>query len=484
MEYENLRDFVSQMQAMGEVKVIEGADPHLEIGAIFEIFAGRKDRPLLLYDKIKGFPPGFRIAGHATTTTRRTALAFGIPETLTKPQMIRFWKDKLKTFKPVPPVEVADGPILENVMEGDKINVNIFPVPFWHEQDGGRFLGTGGPSITRDPDDGWINVGTYRVQVMNENILGWHISPGHHGRIMREKYWAKGKSCPVVVVFGPDPRLFLSGTYTLPWGQPELDFWGWLKGSPMKVIKGDYTGLPIPADAEIAIEGESPPPEQESMIEGPFGEWTGYYASGAVREPIIKVKRVLYRNNPIIFADPPRSPALPGGLAFGIPFNAAEIWDKLEAIGVPDVRGVWDHMSGGTGGSALFVVVSIKQRYAGHARQTALAVAGSGIGSYHGRWVVVVDDDIDPSDITQVLWALTTRCDPVQSFNIITDAWSTRLDPMITPDKIAKGDMTNSRALITAVKHFWRKDFPPVSAISKELASKYLDKWADVIGRE
>ncbi len=482
MQYEDLRDFISQMEAMGEVKVIEGADSHLEIGAIFEIMAGRQERPILLYDNIKGYPPGFRIVGHATTTARRTALTLGIPETLSKPQMVKFWKDKLKTYTPIPPMEVTDGPVLENDIEGDKINMQIFPAPFWHAGDGGRFIGVGGPTITRDPDEGWVNMGTYRIQVLNENTLGFHISPGHHGRIMREKYWAKGESCPVVLVFGMDPRLFLASTNTMPYGKSEFDYAGWLKGSPIKFIKGKYTGLPIPADAEIAIEGEVPPPDQESAVEGPFGEWTGYYASGAVREPVVKVKRLMYRNDPIIFADPPRSPALPGGQSFGIPMNAAEIWDKLEAIGIPDIQGVWDHMSGGSGGGALFVVVSIKQRYAGHARQTAMAVAGSGIGGYHGRWVIVVDDDIDPSDITDVIWALSTRCDPVTSFNIVTDIWSTRLDPMISPDKVQKGDMTNSRALVTAVKPFYRDDFPATSALSKEDKKKYTEKWIKVIG--
>ncbi len=128
---------------------------------------------------------------------------------------------------------VTSGPILENVKTGDEIDMTIFPTPHWHELDGGRYIGTADCVITGEPEEGgWVNVGIYRVQIHNKNTLGLYVSPGHHARIMREKYWEKGKSCPVVVTFGQDPLLFLVAGQSMPYGMSELDYYGGLRGAP------------------------------------------------------------------------------------------------------------------------------------------------------------------------------------------------------------------------------------------------------------
>lgn len=465
----------------GDAKIIEGADWNLEIGGITEIMSEIEDHPLLLFDKIKDYPTGFRVVTNYLSTMRRAAFAYGIPSDLRKIEMVRFWKEKMKGYRPIAPVEVDDGPILENVVEGDEVDMLKFPSPQWHELDGGRYIGTACSILTKDPEEGWANLGTYRVQLHSKKILGFYISPGKHGRIMREKYWARGKNCPVVMIFGIDPILFLASCYPLTWGKSELDFAGWLRGSPVKVINSKYYDLQIPAEAEIAIEGEAPPPEKESMVEGPFGEWTGYYAHGARPEPIVHVKRVLYRNDPIITGLPPTRPTVYNPLAN--PFGSSAIWYELENSGIPDIRGVWTSLGGIS--SAPFVVASIKQRYPGHARQTALAIASGKVGGYHGRYVIVVDEDIDPSNINQVIWALATRADPASAINTVTGAWSTLLDPAIPPDKREVGDITNSRALITAVRPYhWMKQFAPVSALGEELKERYMERWGKTLGIE
>src|SRR3990170_268899 len=168
------------------------------------------------------------------------------------------------------------------------VDMHEFPAPKWHELDGGNYLGTAGLVITRDPDEGWVNLGTYRVQVHDRDTVGFYISPGKHGRIMREKYWAKGEPCPVAMCFGMDPLLLHVASTGLPWGASEYDYAGGIKGQPIEVIKGPVTGLPIPAAAEIVIEGLSYPGDMQ--MEGPFGEFAGYYASGERKEPIVKVK--------------------------------------------------------------------------------------------------------------------------------------------------------------------------------------------------
>ena len=222
--------------------------------------------------------------------------------------------------------------------------MTIFPTPHWHELDGGRYIGTADCVITGEPEEGgWVNVGIYRVQVHDKNTLGLYVSPGHHARIMREKYWEKGKSCPVVVTFGQDPLLFLVAGQSMPYGMSEFDYCGGLRGAPIDVIRGEVTGLPIPATAEIAIEGEVPPPQEQMQMEGPFGEWPGYYAHGAAKEPVIRVKRVYYRNDPILCGAPPLKPPY---VTFGVPIGAAAIWNYLEKADVPDIKGVWCAIGG------------------------------------------------------------------------------------------------------------------------------------------
>jgi len=166
--------------------------------------------------------------------------------------------------------------------------MRIFPTPRWHPLDGGRYIGTGSFDITRDPDDGWVNLGTYRVMVHDARRLGYYISPGKHGRLHRQKYFDRGQPCPVAMVFGSDPLLFLASCTEIPFGVSEYDWVGAIRGEPMQVTRGPGTGLPIPADAEIVVEGHAS--DQETLTEGPFGEWTGYYASDSRQEPVLTVE--------------------------------------------------------------------------------------------------------------------------------------------------------------------------------------------------
>lgn len=476
MPFNDLREFIEAARAVGDLKEIHGAHWDLEIGALTEIMASRDDFPLLLFDRIPGYPPSYRVVSNLINHPRRSALAVGMSPQLSKPEMVGRWKELLKTLHPIPPEVVPDGPLFENVRTGAALDMTTFPAPRWHELDGGRYIGTACCVITRDPDDGWVNLGIYRVQLHDEKTLGLYISPGHHARIMREKYWAKGKACPVAVTFGQEPLLWLTAGLSVPYGVSEYDYAGGLRKEPVKVVRGDGTGLPIPATAEIAIEGEVPPPEEESRVEGPFGEWPGYYAHRGRKEPIIRVQALYFRNNPIIAGSPPLKPPI---LNFGVPIGAAAIWNYLESADVPDVRGVWYFVgSSAPGGGAPFIVVSVKQRYHGHAQQAAMATLACRAGNYNGRFVVVVDEDIDPTNLGEVIWAISTRCDPKSALTVVDGCWSTPLDPALPPDKREAGEFTNSRAIINACRPYaWKERFPPVNALSPELRQKVSEKW-------
>jgi len=474
----DLREYIAQLEDIGQLQVVEGADWDLEIGTITELMA-EKGGPALLFDGIKGYPRGYRVVANLLNSPKRLGTALGMSPDLPTMELVGLLKRKFNELKPVPPVEVSQGPVLDNVREGGEVDMLQFPAPRWHEQDGGRYIGTGDMVIMRDPDGNWVNVGTYRVQLHERDTLGLYISGGHHGKLIRQKYWAQGKSCPVAVVLGAHPVMWVPAFLAFPWGSSECDAAGGLLGRPIEVIKGEYTGLPIPAYAEIAIEGECPPPEVESREEGPFGEWTGYYGSGARNEAVIKVKRIMYRSDPILLGSPPLKPPSSGSASYV--FRSANLWHELEKLGIPDIRGVW-HLRGG--GSRYFSVISIKQRYTGHAKQVAMAAMSGPEGAYHGRFVIVVDDDIDPSNEQDVLWAMATRCDPATAIEVVRDCWSDRLDPLIHPEKKARGEFANSRAVIIACKPFhWIDDFPTVNRASPELRNRTLSKWKELFSK-
>ena len=466
-DYDDLRAFIAQVEQMGALRHIRGADPHIEIGAITEVAAGRTEGPALLFDDIPGFPKGFRIFTNATVQARRAALALGIDPKLSPLEALKEWKAKRSKLTPIDPVEVSEALFMQNSQRGADVDLSIFPTPHWHKKDGGPYIGSGSLVIMRDPDTGWVNASIYRVQVHGPKRVTIQFDhSGRHGNMIARKYWDRGQSCPVAVVNGEDPALFIAGFEYLPEGKSEYAFAGAIKGRPIEIYNGPLTGLPLPARAEIILEGQLLSPDQITLPEGPFGEFTGYYAADARPAPVMNVEAVHYRNDPVLLGSPPMKPPR---FHFGLPFRAASIWGDLEAGGVTDVVGCWQHVS------QLMTVVSLEQRYAGHAKRAGLIAAAN---SYMGRLVVIVDEDIDPSNLADVMWAVTTRSEPCESVDIIREAWSSGLDPRIPPQDKARGITSHSKMIINACKPFaWRKEFPPSSALSIEEALEIERKW-------
>src|SRR5258706_2082073 len=473
MESRDLRSWMAEVENLGELKRIDGADWDVEIGAVTELGHHRGEQSkALLFDNINGHPKGFRVLSNTLNTLKRLAATLNMQTNYTRLEFVKDIKRHITEVKYIKPEVVKDGPVMENVFEGKDIDMWKFPTPKWHELDGGRYIGTGSVDITRDPDEGWVNLGTYRVMIHSEDTLGFYISPGKQGRIMREKHFAKGEPCKVAVSFGQHPLIYLAGGMEVPHGVSEYDWVGGLQGEPVQVIEGEYTGLPFPAAAEIVIEGEAIP--GQDMDEGPFGEWTGYYASSMRPEPIMKVKRLYHRNDPIILGAPPTRP--PCEFNYMRCFmRSAMIWQELEAAGVPDVTGVWCHEAGG---SRLLNIVSIKQRYPGHARQAGMVAAYCHAGGYLGRYVIVVDEDIDVTNTNDVLWALSTRSNPEVDIEIIRRSWSGALDPIIP--KGQKGH--SSRGIIDACRPYeWINEFPPVAESSPAVRRAAEEKWGRIL---
>lgn len=475
MIFNDMRSFLKKLEEDGDLLRLNGVDWNLEMGALTELLA-EQGGPALLFDKIKGYPPGYRVTSNLYNTLRRFNVANNMPEGMGKLEVVK--KLRGKAFQPVSPVYVKTGPIMENVHTGDQIDLLEFPTPKWHERDGGRYMGTGVVIIMKDPEEGWINAGVQRAMLHDKNNLGLMCSPGKHNFIIQRKYWERGLSCPVVLAIGADPILFRIANEAVPWGISEFDWAGWFRGEPVSVIKGDFTGLPFPANCEIVIEGEIVSRDIESRPEGPFGEWTGYYAGETMPEPVIHVKAVYHRDEPILHGAPPLKP--PGGTFSIQTHSICTLWDELEKAGVRNVKGVWQMEPGG---GRLLTVISIKQDHAGHAKQAGLIAAGSHGAGYMGRFYIVVDDDIDPTDMNDVLWAVATRADPETSIDIIKDCWGGRLDPAIPCEKKEKEDYSRSIAIINACKKpFYQiASFPQTSRVTPALRSEVIKKWEGMI---
>jgi UbiD family decarboxylase len=474
VSYRDLREFISQVDQLKALRRIAGAEARHEIGAITEVAAGTADGPALLFDRIPGYPAGHRVFSNAVTSPQRAALALGIGPGLHPLDALKAWMARRQTLVPVKPVETAQAPFLQNAMRGGDVDVTKFPAPVWHREDGGPYIGSGSVVVMRDPDSGWINASIYRVQVHGPDKLTVQFDHGgRHGALIARKYWERGADCPVAVVCGQDPALFIAGFEYLPEGVGEYDFAGAIKGAAIEIHPGPATRLPLPAHAEIVIEGRLKPFAETSLMEGPFGEFTGYFAADKRPGPVMEVTAVHWRDDPILLGSPPMKPPR---FHFGLPLRAASIWSNLEAAGVTDIAGVWQHVS------QLMTVVALRQRYDGHAKRAAMIAAAQG---YMGRLVVVVDEDVDPSNLADVMWAVATRCEPSEQVDIIRNAWSSALDPRIPPAAKECGITSHSKLIIEAVKPFaWIDRFPKLSALSNEDARAIEAKWGDALQKE
>ena len=470
---QDLRSWIGQMQAEGELITIKGADREREIGGIVDIAMRKMGRPAVLFEDIPGYPSGYRVVSNLLTSVRRIALTLGLPKDTTEVDLVRFWRDYLKHAPTKPPMEVNAGALLENSFSGDDVNLLSIPAPRWHEGDGGYYIGTGCMVIMKDRESGWINYGAYRVQAHDRKTASVMISKGKHGDILMRRYHDAGESCPIAVVVGVHPGLFAVAGLEIPYGKNEFEAAGGLLGEQIRTIRGPVTGLPIPAEAEIAFEGFV---HKDDLIEeGPLGEWTGYYAGGKKVEPAIRIETLWHRNDPILTGAipgiPPNDDTFYRGTA-----RAGVVWHELESAGVPEVRGVWSHEAGG---SRMWLTVSIKQMYAGHSKQAGLIASQCHAGAYANRVVVVVDDDIDPADMNQVVWSICTRCDPRDDVDILKGCWSTTLDPMAYP---ADRRNMNSRMVIDACKPWNRiHDWPETVKNTAQLEADVRKKFGDFL---
>ncbi|MBI4442048.1 MAG: UbiD family decarboxylase [Acidobacteria bacterium] len=445
----SLRQLLEEAKSAGELKIIsQPLDWDEEMGALSYMVAQRENAPVLWFQNIKDAAYGssavFNLFG---TGKDRVAMSLGLPRGLPIQKLIQFTKSNFGRRIAPRLIPADEAPVNEVVLEGSDIDIRKFPAPKMWPRDGGRYLGTWDVLVTRDLEDGHLNLGTYRQMILGSRELFCYWSPGKDARLQCERYWSQNLPFPVAAVYGCDPILLMMGCSALPKKESEYDYAGGMVNEHVNVFHSDFTGLDLPASAEIILEGFMVG-GREGM-EGPFGEFTGYYGRSQSRTPIIDVKRVRFRKNPILtcalMAD---FPANELGILNSVARSAA-IWNDLEKLGVPGVKGVYCFPSAAAG--YCMTAVSVEQRYAGHASQVATLAAQSPGGAYLSKVIVVVDDDVDPTDIHQVLWAVSTRCSPERDIDILRTTWSTGLDPSNNPPEERP---YGSKAIINASRAF------------------------------
>jgi len=471
--YSDLREWLAEAERLGEVRTVRNANWQEDIGLVAEAILRAENGPCVVFEDVEGCPKGHRLLLNMFAGRRRN-MTLGFPTELSKWELSDGYRDAfLTTQKSIPHEMVETGPIFENIIMGDDVDVTKFPSPVWHEKDGGRYIGTGTYSITKDPDEGWYNAGAYRGQVFDEKTVGILMAAGHHGAIHCDKYFKKGEPMPVVMVVGGDPLAFLLGGLEAPYGTFEFDMIGGMRGRAEKMVKGKVTGLPIPANAEIVLEGYVHP--DRKIVEGPFGEWTGHYAGGAKPCTVIDVKAIYHRNDPILVGVPPMGAGPDEMARYRAVMRSATIKQNMTNAGVPDVQQVWCHE---VGGARMFHGVSIKQRYPGHAVQAGTIAAQCGGSAYASKYIVVTDEDVDVTNLEALIWAMLTRSDPKESIQIIDGTWDSPADPRIPPEKRKIGDMSHSVAIINACRPWhWRNEFPLANTPSPEIARKAREKF-------
>lgn len=474
IKFPDLREWLKEIQNLGELEVIEGAHWDQEIGAICETWGS--DAQALLFDRIPSYPSGFRVLTNALNSSNRIAISFGM-KPCGKNELVSHLREKLKDLKLIPPVRVQDAPVLKNINVGEEIDLLKFPSPFWHELDGGRYIGTGVLTINSDPDTGWVNFGAYRAMIHDANSTGMVITRGHHGRTIMEKYWKMGKPCPMALCVGSHPLLLAMSGIEVPYGESEYDWAGGILGTPVEVVSAPFSGLPVPARGEIVLDGEVY--EGDEKDEGPHGEWVGYYVTERKPRPIFRVKAVCYRDEPILLG------AMPGKLPsdntyYLSPVKSAFVWNELEQAGIPGVEGVWLHECGG---GRMFLVVALKPMYGGHSVQAGMVASHCHQGAYANRITAVVDDDIPPEDLEQVIWAICTRADFRHGVTFVHQGWTSPLDPTHYPRE-SELDVFNSRMIIDATRPYDRREnFPKVCKVNDEYREMIMKRWSNLFKR-
>jgi len=422
MHYQDLRDFIAQLERLGELKRISATvDPKLEMTEIGDRVL-RAGGPALLFEHPKNHT--IPVLTNLSGTPKRVALGMGAEDVaalrevgkllafLKEPDPPKGWRDaweKLPVFKKVldmAPKKVSRPLCQERIIEGSEVDLARLPIQHCWPEDAGPLI-TWGLVVTKGPNKPRQNLGIYRQQVIGRNrvIMRWLAQRG--GALdFRDWQQAKpGEPFPIAVALGADPATILAAVTPVPDALAEYAFAGLLRGSRTELAQCLGNELQVPASAEFVLEGHIAP--GDTALEGPFGDHTGYY-NEVDRFPVFTIDRITHRNNPIYHSTytgrPPDEPAI-----LGVALN--EVFVPILQKQFPEII---DFYLPPEGCSYRLAVVSIRKQYPGHAKRIMLGIWSFLRQFMYTKFVIVVDDDVNTRDWKDVIWAMTTRMDPVR----------------------------------------------------------------------
>ena len=427
MAFKDLRDFIDLLEQEGELKRIQTeVDPYLEVTEISDRTL-RRGGPALLFENVKG--SSLPLLANLFGNTRRIALAMGQEDLeglrdvgkllafLREPTPPSGWKDlwqSLPSYKSVlniSPNVKRSAPCQEIVIKEDDIDLSMLPIQTCWPGDAGPLV-TWPLVITKGPEKERQNLGIYRMQLIGPNklIMRWL---SHRGGALDFRDWKlkhPGESFPVSIALGADPATILATVTPVPDSLSEYAFAGLLRGGKTDIVKSQTNELQVPASAEIVLEGVIEP--DEIADEGPYGDHTGYY-NEVEQFPVFTVKRITHRKDPLYHSTytgrPPDEPAM-----LGVALN--EVFVPLLQKQFPEIS---DFYLPAEGCSYRMAVVSMKKQYAGHAKRVMMGIWSFLRQFMYTKFIVVVDDDVDIRSWEDVIWAITTRIDPIRDTVLI-----------------------------------------------------------------
>ncbi|AMA51080.1 phenolic acid decarboxylase BsdC [Bacillus inaquosorum] len=430
MAYQDFREFLAALEKEGQLLTVnEEVKPEPDLGAAARAASNLGDKsPALLFNNIYGYHNA-QIAMNVIGSWPNHAMMLDMPkDTPVKEQFFEFAKRYDQFPMPVKREETA--PFHENEITEDINLFDILPLFRINQGDGGYYLDKA-CVISRDLEDpdnfGKQNVGIYRMQVKGKDRLGIQPVPQHDIAIHLRQAEERGINLPVTIALGCEPVITTAASTPLLYDQSEYEMAGAIQGEPYRIVKSKLSDLDVPWGAEVVLEGEIIAGERE--YEGPFGEFTGHY-SGGRSMPIIKIKRVYHRNNPIF-----------EHLYLGMPWTECDymigintcvpLYQQLKEAypnEIVAVNAMYTH--------GLIAIVSTKTRYGGFAKAVGMRALTTPHGLGYCKMVIVVDEDVDPFNLPQVMWALSTKMHPKHDAVIIPDLSVLPLDPGSNPSGI------------------------------------------------
>jgi 4-hydroxy-3-polyprenylbenzoate decarboxylase len=410
-----LREYIDALKALGEIQEIAAeVDWHLELGAIvrrsYELRA-----PAPLFERLKGIEAGFRVLGAPAGLSRqpglamcRLALSLGLPADSSAGALVEALADAHER-PPLAPRLVADGPCKAHKLLGPDVDLYRLPAPLIHDGDGGRYLNTWGTVVVQTPDRRWTNWSISRMMLAGKNTLAGLVLPQQHLGIIFAQWQALGRPMPFALALGTEPVIpFVSGMPLADYVN-EADFVGGYLGEPVDVVACETVDLQVPATAEIVLEGTVS--VAETTAEGPMGEYSGYLnPGGGSSQPVFQVSAMTYRDRPILPVVAAGEPVEENHTCWGLAISAQVLWE-LRKHGWPVGRCFCPFESAGH-----WLVVTVKRSEVSKTSEVLVNELAQVL--FHSRAgtlipkIILLDDDVDPANLDEVVWALATRCHP------------------------------------------------------------------------